>query len=121
MKKLFFCAIVISLLIVAGVKGARSWQTASSLQVGTFTLNVPAANPAVTVQAPTKAGTMALLSDVAPAPGTTVFAGQITVNGSATFSGIAATPVCSVTPRFTTTSNGLTVTVIDYVCTAKNN
>src|SRR5690242_7432547 len=97
-------------------------QTTNSLQVGSFTISVPATNPAVTVNSPPKSGTLALTSDIPiTPPGTAVFAGQITVNGSATFNGITGAPVCSLTPRFTTTATGLQITVIDYVCTAKNN
>ena len=113
--------LVLALTAVGGAT-AKVLQTANSLQIGAFTLSVPSTNPAVTVLSPARAGTLALREDLPPvAPGTTVYAGQITVNGSATFSGIANTPVCTLTPRFTTSANGLQVTVIDYVCTAKNN
>ncbi len=118
MRKYLFILIA---FLVLGIVTAWA-QTASSLQVGSFTISVPAINPAVTVNSPAKSGTLALTSDIPVAPpGTTVYAGQFTVNGSATFSGITATPVCTLSPRFTTTATGLQVTVIDYVCTAKNN
>lgn len=116
--KLWFTMIAVA-LVAGGVIALA--QTQSTLTVGGVTIAAPA-TPAVTVNAPGRNGTLALKEDIpVTPPGTTVFAGQITVNGSATFTGITAPPVCSLSPRFATSANGLQVTVIDYVCTAKNN
>lgn len=113
--------LILVAFLLAGIVTAYA-QTANSLQVGSFTLNVPAVNTAVTVNSPGKSGTLALTSDIPlTPPGTVVFAGQVPVNGSATFSGITAAPVCTLSPRFTTTATGLQITAVDYVCTAKNN
>jgi len=116
--KLWLIVIAAALLLGGVVAFA---QTQSNFTVGGFTIVAPA-SPAITVNSPARNGTLALKEDIPPPPpGSTVFAGQITVNGSATFTGITAPPVCSVSPRFATSANGLQVTVIDYVCAAKNN
>jgi len=120
MKILKLWFVVIAVALIAGGVIAYA-QTQSTFTVGGLTITAPA-SPAVNVAAPGRNGTLALKEDIPVVPpGTQVFAGQFTVNGSATFTGITAAPVCSVNPRFTTSANGLQVTVIDYVCTAKNN
>lgn len=117
MRQLRPYLIILALFLLGGVIVAYA-QT-SSLTVGGLTIN--AGTAAVSVNAPTRNGTLALKEDIPTnPPGTTVFAGQFAVAGSTTFSGLTATPVCSVTPRFTTTTTGLQLTGVDYVCTAKN-
>lgn len=109
-------------LFLAGGALVGYAQVASTFTVGSFTITVPSANPAVTVNAPAKNGTLALKEDIPTVPpGSQVFAGQFTASGAAAFSGITAPPVCALTPRFTTTATGLQLTGVDYVCTAKNN
>src|SRR6476659_8211416 len=99
MKKIIIVLGIFPLaMIIASVVFA---QTLSSLQVGTFTLSVPSTNPAVTVNSPAKAGTLALLSDIpATPPGAQILAGTVSVNGSVTVSTLT-NPICTVTPRYT--------------------
>lgn len=115
---LAFCLAALAVLVWATALA----QTQSTLTVGGFTLSVPSANPTVMVNAPAKNGTLALLEDVPPPqPGAKIFAGSFPVNGSATFSGMSGPFICTLSPRFTTSANGLQVSGVDYVCSAKNN
>ena len=118
--KAFVIFFAVYTVCVIGIVLARPMQTQSSLTVGGFTLSVPSANPPVLVQSPIRNGTMALKEDLTTAPAIPIAAGMLPVNGVVNLSPVT-NPVCTVTPRYTVSGSTLTVTGIDYVCTAKTN
>lgn len=134
MKYVFALLILIFLNLALS---ARVPQT-SSFTIGNFTIDATG-SPVVTVQPPTRAGRLALLADIPPAPpqGSVVIAGSaVLANGLVTVTipvqvappvcvavdTTAASPVRRVAVTVSSVSfEGVSNHALDYLCTPKNN
>jgi hypothetical protein len=127
----------IPIVILASVFGFLALPQTSSFTVGNFTLDTTG-SPVITVQSPTRAGRLALLTDIPiTPPGVNIIAGSATlVNGlvTVTIPAQTAPPICvaidvtaaSPVRRVAVTATavsfeGVSNHAIDYVCAPKNN